>query len=130
MSLRQTAITRLASRFLLYIVIALGFLALCGLWVAVAVYTGHTSRVPVGWFGLVGFTPLVFWVVVKPLRKYWKLPAFWAAAAGLLVLHLLAFVATLLYYPQLPLLWFIPVSMVEAGMFALILGKLFNHANG
>jgi hypothetical protein len=130
MSLRRTPIKKLASRFLLYIAIALGFLALCGLFVAVAVYSGHTGKVPVGWFGLVGFTPIVFWVVVKSLRRYWKRPAFWTAAAGLMVLHLLAFVATLLHYPQWPLLWFIPVSMVEAGLFALILGKLFNHASG
>ena len=120
---------KMVSRFLLYIVIALGFLTLCGLFVAIAVYTGHTRRLSAGWFGLVGFTPLVFWAAVKPLKRHWKRPAFRSAVAGLLVLHLLAFVAILLRYPQWPLLWFVPVSMVEAGLFAMILGKLFNQAS-
>jgi hypothetical protein len=121
---------RLGSRFLLYIAIALGVLAICALLVAIAIYTGHTRRLPVGWFGLVGFTPLIFWTVIKSLRRCWKRAGFWFAVAALLALHLLAFVATLLRYPQWPLLWFVPVSMVEAGLFVMILGKLFNDTDG
>lgn len=114
---------------MLYIAIALGVLGVCAMLVAIAIYTGHTRNMPVGWFGLAAFTPLVFWTVLKLLRRHWKRPAFWSAVVALLVLHILAFVATLLHYPQWPLLWFIPVSMVEASLFLMILGKLFNGSN-
>jgi hypothetical protein len=118
--------TKIMKRVLLYILIALGFLAACSLFVAVSIYTGHTHGLPVGWFGLVGFTPLVFWAVIKSLRNHWKRRGFWFAVSALLVVHLLAFVGILLRYPQWPLLWFIPVSFAEAGLFVIVLGKLFN----
>jgi hypothetical protein len=126
--LRQSA-AKLMSRFLLYIAIALGVLAVCTLLVAIGIRTGHTRDVPVGWFGLAGFTPLVFWAVTKSLKRYWKRPAFWFAVAGLMMLHVLAAVAILLRYPQWPLLWFIPVSLVGAGVFVTLLGRLFNDGH-
>ena len=122
--------TKLATRFLQYVGIALSFLLVCALLIAIAVYTGHSHEPPVGWFGLAGFTPLVFWAVVKPLRMWWKHATFWFAVVALLVVHLLAFVAVLLYYPRWPLLWFVPVSFVEAALFMMILGYLFNDTNG
>lgn len=117
---------KLGTRFLLYVAIALGVLAACALFIAIAVYTGHAQRLPVGWFGLAGFTPLVFWVVVKSLKRHWKRLTFWFAVAALLVLHLFVFVAILLHFPEWPLLWFIPVSFVEAGLFVMALGKLLD----
>jgi len=117
---------KLGSRLLLYFGVALGVLFVCALFIAIAVYAGHTRELPVGWFGLAGFTPLVFWVVIKSRRKCWNLPMFWLAVTALLLLHVLAFVAVLFRYPRWPLLWFIPVSFVEAGLFVMILGKLFN----
>jgi hypothetical protein len=124
--LKQSTAIKMGSRFLLYVGIALGVLIACALFVLIAVYTGHTRELPIGWFGLAGFTPLIFWAVIKSLRKYWNCPTFWVAVLALLIVHLLAFVAVLLHYPRWPLLWFIPVSFVEAGVFLMILGKLFN----
>jgi hypothetical protein len=126
--LRQSTALKLGSRFLLYIAIAIGALALCALLVAIAVYSGHTHGLPVAWFGFIGFTPLIFWTVIKSLKRHWKQPAFWFAVGGLFILHSLAFVATLLHYPRWPLLLFIPTSMVEAGLFVLVLGKLFDDS--
>jgi len=120
---------RLGTRFLLYVAIALGVLALCAVLVAIAIYMGHSHGFPVGWYGLAGFTPLIFWTVVKSLRRCWRHAGFWFSVAALLILHLLAFAAALLRYPQWPLLWFVPLSMVEAGLFVMILGKLFDDRN-
>jgi hypothetical protein len=123
--LNRSKAKKLGLRFLLYVAIALGVLVFCALLVAVAIYTGHTSDLPVGWFGLAGFTPLLFWTVIKMMRKDWERPAFWLALLALLILHLLGFVGLLLRYPHWRLLWFIPTSMIEAGVFVVILGKLF-----
>ncbi len=110
----------------MYLAIALGVLILCALLVAVSIYTGHTRETPVGWLGLAGFTPVIFWAVLKSLRRHWKRRGFWFAVSALMLLHLLAFAAILLRYPRWPLLWFVPASFVEAGLFVVILGKLFH----
>lgn len=126
--LRQSVAAKLASRFLLYVVVALGFLLVCVVFVVIAVYSGQTRGLPVGWFGLAGFTPPIFWAAVKPLKWLWNRPAFWLAVAALLGLHLLAFMAILLRYPQWPLLWFVPIGLIEAGVLFLVLDKLFNYS--
>jgi hypothetical protein len=124
-SLKKKKAMGLGWRLLRDVGIALAFLVAIALLVMIQAYTGYRGEVPVGWFGLAGFTPLVFWAVIKPLRMYRKRPTFWLAVAALLVVHLLAFVAVLLHYPRWPLLWFVPISYVEAALFLTILGKLF-----
>lgn len=125
MSLTQSTAMKLACRVLLYLGIAVSFLLACGLFAAIAIYIGRIREVPVGWFGLAGFTPLVFWGVIKSLRNCWDRPTFWLAVMALLLLHVLAFVGVLVRYPRWPLLWFIPISFVEVGVFVMVLGKLF-----
>jgi hypothetical protein len=105
--------------------IGLAALVAIALLVMILGSTGYHGELPAWWFGLAGFTPLVFWFVIKPFRYCWKRPTFWLAVAALLVVHLLAFGAVLPHYPRWPLLWFIPTSYVEAGLFLMILGKLF-----
>lgn len=126
MQLKQVKKAKIASRLLLYVGIAFGVLVAIALTMVIGVYAGYTHEPPVGWFGLAGFTPLIFWSVIKSLRRCWKRAAFWLSVAALLVLHILAFVAVLLHYPPWPLLWFIPISFIEAGLFVMILGKLFS----
>ena len=126
--MKQLKATKVASRFLLYVGIALGVLVAIALTILIGAYVGYTHEPSVGWLGLAGFTPLIFWSVVKSLRNRWKRPSFWLAVAALLVLHILAFAAVLTHYPRWPLLWFIPVSFIEAGVFVMILGKLFSES--
>lgn len=114
-------------RATLYVLIAIGFLALVAAYLAVSVYTGHREGVPVGWLGLVGFTPLVFWAVIKSFRRYWKYRGFWFAVIVLLILHLATFASVLCYYPQWPLMWFVPTSFVEAGLFVTVISKFFDN---
>jgi hypothetical protein len=109
------------------VALGLSIVAAAVLFAWLSIRTGKS--IPVGWLGLVSFTPLVFWVVLKSLRRYWKLRSFWFAVSALLLLHLLAFAAILLRYPQWPLLWFVPISFVEAGLLVVILGKLFHDGS-
>lgn len=127
--MKHSAVTKLGLRTLVYLAIALGVLLLCALLVTIAIYTGHTREAPVGWFGLAGFTPVIFWAVLKSLRRRWKRRGFWFAVSALMLLHLLTFAGILLRYPRWPLLWFVPASFVEAGFFVVILGRLFDDNN-
>jgi hypothetical protein len=49
---------------------------------------------------------------------------FWLAAAGLFIVHFLVFVAILRCYPQWRMIWFMPIVIVEAGLFSVILNLL------
>jgi len=121
--LSQSAIGKIARRSLLYIGLALAALAVIGLLVAISVHTG--TAFTGGWIGLVVYTSGLFWVTIRQSRDYWRRPGFWLALAGLLVVHLLAFVAILRTYPQWRMIWFIPVVIVEGGLFGAILYLLF-----
>ena len=114
----------LLGRVLTGVGVGVGIVALAVIYALASLHTGKS--IAVGWLGLAGFTPLVFWTVIKASRRHWKRPAFWLAVGALMTVHILMFGGTLLYYPQWPLLWFIPVSIVEAAMFVVILAKLFD----
>jgi apolipoprotein N-acyltransferase len=125
MPLSQSAIGRIARRSLLYVGLALAALAVIGLLIAISVQIG--TAFTGGWIGLVVYTAGLFWVTIRQSREYWRRPGFWLAIAGLLVVHLLAFVAILRAYPQWRMIWFIPVVIVEGGLFGAILYLLFGE---
>jgi hypothetical protein len=54
-------------------------------------------------------------------RAYWRSLDFWVVIAGLLIVHLLVFIAVLRPYPQWRGIWFMPVVIVEGGLFGAIL---------
>jgi hypothetical protein len=60
-------------------------------------------------------------------RERWNRPAFWLAILGLLAVHLLAFVAILRSYPEWRMIWFMPIVIVEAGLFSIILDMLLGN---
>ena len=66
-----------------------------------------------GWVGLYGFTPFVFYMALRNLRRHWPRPRLWLAAAGLLVVHVAAFVAILRAYPPWRMIWYAPISVAE-----------------
>jgi hypothetical protein len=112
-------------RGMLYFGLAIACLVAFALVFAIWVYTGHTGRVSGSWIALVVFAAGLFWVTVRQSRGYWCLLAFWLTMAGLLVIHLLAFIAILRNYPQWRGIWFMPIVIVEAGVFGAILYLLF-----
>ena len=128
--MKRPALGGIIRRLLFYLFIAIAFLIAFALIFALMVRLGMIGNgVPrVGWFGLAAFTPIVFWNVIKPLKRHWKRVAFWSTVGALLLLHLAAFVQLLLHFPQFPLLWFIPLSMFEGALFWLILERLFDQA--
>ena len=70
---------------------------------------------------------LLLRVTIRQSRAYWRRLGFWLAIAGLLVVHLLAFISVLRVYPQWREIWFVPVMIVEAGLFGAILYLLFGE---
>jgi hypothetical protein len=114
---------KLVRRFFLYVGIALTVLAV----IAVFIVLTKDAQISGGWIGLVGYTSLLFWVTISKSRERWHRPMFWLAVAGLLAVHLLAFVAILRSYPQWRMIWFMPVVIIEVGLFSVILNMLLGH---
>jgi hypothetical protein len=125
MPLSQLTAQSTALRVLLYFGIAFAFLAVCSLLVFLSVRTGVTD--PGKWIFLGVYTAVLLWAVVGTSKEHWHHAGFWGVVAGLLALHLSGFVALLRYYPTWRPLWYIPVVIVEAGLFALILSMLFSR---
>jgi FtsH-binding integral membrane protein len=131
MSSGELTLGKIVRRVLLYIGLAFAALAAFALLFAILVYTGHThiERESWSWVALAVFTAGLFWVTINQSKAYWRRFGFWLAIAGLLVVHSLVFVAILRAYPQWREIWFVPVVIVEAGLFGAILYLLFGHIN-
>ncbi|HZW91563.1 MAG TPA: hypothetical protein VFF64_01180 [Candidatus Eremiobacteraceae bacterium] len=112
---------KIVERGLLYIGIALLVLVVVATFI---VLTKGRVRISGGWAGLVTYTALLLWVIISKSRKRWHQLTFWLTVVGLLTIHLLAFVAILRSYPQWRMIWFVPVVIVEAGLFSVILNVL------
>ena len=114
---------KIVQRFFLYVGIAVAVLAI---FAAFIVFTkGGIGDISDGWFGLVGYTGLLFWVTIRQTREHWQRLGYWLAMGGLLVVHSLAFDAILRAYPQWRMIWFMPVVIVEGGLFGAVLYLLF-----
>jgi len=121
--LSQSAVGKIVRRALLYIGLALAALAVIGLLIAISVHTG--TPFTGGWIGLVVYTSGLFLVTIRQTREHWHREGYWLAMGGLLVVHLLAFIAILRAYPEWRMIWFLPVVIVEGGLFGAILYLLF-----
>jgi hypothetical protein len=113
-------------RAFLYLGLASASLIGIGLLVAFSVRTG--IALTGGWIGLAGYTGLLFWVVIRRSRERWHRPAFWFVVVSLLAVHLLAFAAVLRSYPAWPMIWFLPIVIVEAALFSVVLDMLLGSA--
>ena len=103
----------------------LAFFAVCDLAIAFSLRTG--TELSGGWFGLVGYTGVLFWVMAVRWREYWNRPRFWITVAGLLVIHLLGFGVILERYPGWRMIWFAPIIIVEAGIISTIFSALLGR---
>jgi len=121
MPLSEMTFGKIVQRLFMYVGIALAVLVVF----AVVIVLSRGARIPSEWLALAVYTAGLFWVAIKQSREYWHRPSFWLAISGLLVVHLLAFVAILRAYPKWHAIWFIPVVVVEGGLFGAILYILF-----
>ena len=122
----ESALWRIVRRGFLYVGIALTVLVVF----AVVIIFTRGVRISAAWGGLAFWTPVTFWIAVKPSRKYWRSLIFWLAVAGLLVVHLFAFIAILRNYPHWRPIWFVFTAAAEGVLFARILGALFSREMG
>jgi len=121
MSLSELTLGKVVQRLFLYIGIALAVLAVF----AVVIVLIKGPKISGEWIGLGVYTSGLFWVIIRQSREYWRRPGFWLAIAGLLVVHLLVFLAILRAHPQWRMIWFMPIVIVEGGLFGGILYLLF-----
>jgi len=119
--LSKLTLWKLVRRGFLYVAIALLVLGVVATFI---VLTKGRVRISGGWIGLAAYTALLFWVIISTSRERWNRTTFWSTVAGLLAVHLLAFVAILRSYAQWRVIWFMPVVVVEAGVFSVILNAL------
>jgi hypothetical protein len=115
-------------RVALYLGLALVCLVLMALVVVVIVYTGIS--VPGRWAALATFTVVLGAATVKSARKYWRSVSFWFIFAGLLSFHLLLFTVILRNVPDFRVIWYVPVVIVEAGIFGAIYDLLLARTSG
>jgi hypothetical protein len=94
----------------LYILIALAISAAAYLYAIGVIPTSPVNSV---WIGLSLNTMVVFGVVVKRHRKYWRVQRFWWTTLGLLVAHLAIYIVLLSRVDHFPLLWYVILSPVE-----------------
>jgi hypothetical protein len=116
---------RIVRRIPLYIGLALVGLAVMTLLVAVCIRFGLTRYITGVWIGLIGYTGLLFWVVVRNARPHWYRWNFWLITLALLATHCSIFVAILHVYPEWRMIWFWPITVFEAGVLGAILEWLF-----
>ena len=114
---------KIAQRFALYVGIALAVLVVF----AAAIVLSKGAKVPSQWLALAVYTCGLFWVTIRQSRAYWDRLSFWLSMSGLLIIHLLAFIAILRAYPQWRAIWFMPVVIVEGGLYGAILYLLFGR---
>jgi hypothetical protein len=126
MPLKNVTFGKVFRRLALYIGLAFAALTVFVLFFALSIQLGITKEITGGWIGFFGFTGLLFWISIRQSRRCWRSWGFWFFMAGLLVLHSLAFVAVLKAYPQWRMVWFVPIIIVEAGLFAALRDAMFS----
>ena len=115
-------LARIVRRLLLYLGLALASLAIFSLVFFLSIRT-HIV-VPFQWVGLAAFAAVLVFAIIKTDRTYWTRPAFWLILVGVLIVHLAFFIPVLRSYPDFRLVWWVPIVIVEAGIFGVICDML------
>jgi hypothetical protein len=64
---------------------------------------------------------------VQGSRKYWRVVSFWFILTGLVCLHLLVFILILRNFPDFRVIWYVPIVILEAGIFGGVYDLLLAH---
>jgi len=114
-TLLKMPLGKIVRRISLYLGLALASLAILALVFALSVHTG--ILVPFRWVGLAMFTVVLIVATVQTSRNYWRRVAFWVILAVLLCVHVFGFIFILQRFPDFRVAWYVPVVIVEAGIF-------------
>jgi uncharacterized membrane protein HdeD (DUF308 family) len=86
---------KLCSKVALYIGLALAALTVFVLCFALTVHLGIEDKIGGRWIGFVGYTAILFGVIIRHSKRLWDRCNFWLVVAALLTIHCLAFVVIL-----------------------------------
>lgn len=121
-SLKNLSTAKVVRRSLLYVGLAIISFASLSVLFALSIYTGvNISRL---WLAFAMWTGLLCWIGFRQFRDSWRKSIFWVGMAGLLALHTTVFTIILRNYPDWHPIWFIPIVIVEAGVWGAILEAL------
>lgn len=111
----RLTLRRIVERIPLYLALALAGIAAVVLLVAFQIYFG-IDEISAGWWGFVGFTGALVWIVVHAHGNLWIRPRFWLIVIAFVVIHSSVFVAVLRAFPGSRPIWFVPIIGFEAGI--------------
>ena len=106
---------QIVRRILLYLGLAFASLAVLAMPFALNVHAGIV--IPGQWIGLATFTVVLIVATIQSSKKYWRDVSYWFILAGLVCLHSLAFILILRNFPDFRMIWYVPIVVVEAGIF-------------
>jgi hypothetical protein len=116
---------RILRRSFLYLGLAIGSLIIFTLIFALSVRT-HTT-IPARWVMLAVFTAVLAFGIIKASRKYWTHVSFWLICTCALTIHVAIFIYLLPLYPEFKPVWFLPIIVVEAGIFGVICNMMLGR---
>jgi len=112
---------RILRRLPLYLGLAVAGLTAATILLTLCIHFGITGYATGGWIGFIGYTGLLFWVILRQSRPHWYRRMFWLSAVWLLMFHCFIFVTILKAYPQWRMIWFWPITVIEGG----VIGGMF-----
>ncbi len=113
-------------RFFAYVGLAVASLAILS--IAFALIVRSRLSVPFQWVYLAIFTGVLAFGIVKPSRKYWPRVSFWFTGAAALTAHLAVFIPLVFHFPDFKPIWYVPIVIVETGIFGMICEIMLNHS--
>ena len=121
----QMAARNILRRMLLYLGMALCFLAVMGVIVVVSVRTGLS--VPIRWVGLAVFTGVIGFFIFHQYGTFARRRLFWLATISITAVHLTGYAMLLLYFPRWPLGWFLPTTLIEVALITVVMEKTLHR---
>lgn len=113
---------RIFKKAVLYVGLAVAFLAFIGVIIFITRTTGFT--IPFRWVGLVLFTGVLAWVIFSQFRYLTRKPRFWPAVCAIFAVHFVVLTGLLWYLPDWRLIWFIPVVFIEVAATSVVMEKV------
>ncbi len=82
------------------------------------------------WWELAVWTGVLFWIVARTYRSYWRRLSFWLKVATCVTAHLCAWTVVLQSVSEWNQWWFIPPILMEGVIIMMVLDRLGVHSPG